>query len=112
MRVLRRVPRLQVRLHLGQVKVRPNADLEGLVRVVEKVEAKVEERRGRRHAVHKQVLLLQVPAARPESDAGQGRVRAGPSRVRGLRAGSGWVRAGSGFGPGPGLAFGPEPGSY
>ena len=55
--------RLQVRLHLGQVKVRSDADLQRLLRVVEKVQAKVKERAGHGHAVDEQVLLLQMPAA-------------------------------------------------
>ena len=52
-------------LHLGQVEVRPRAPVEQRPRVVEEVEREVEDARRHRVAVDEDVLLAQVPAARP-----------------------------------------------
>lgn len=71
--------RLEVRLHLGQVKVGAEAALDGLVGVVEKVEAKVKEGAAHGLAVDRDVLLLEVPAARPHDERGQRAV--GPQLV-------------------------------
>src|SRR5258708_6189880 len=57
--------RLFVTLELGQVEVRSAAALEELLRVVEEVQAEVHERAGDRLAVDQEVLLEEVPAARP-----------------------------------------------
>ena len=57
-------PRLEVRLHLRQVEVRPAAAREQLLRVVEEVQREIEDRAGHRLAVDRDVLLVQVPAAR------------------------------------------------
>ena len=54
---------LEVRLHLGQVEVRAGAALDQLGRVVEEVEAKVEQAAGYGLAVDGEVLLVEVPAA-------------------------------------------------
>jgi hypothetical protein len=64
-------PRLQVALHLRQVEVRPAAALEQLGGVVEEVQPEVHQCAGRRTAVHQNVPLVQVPAARPDHDGGQ-----------------------------------------
>jgi hypothetical protein len=47
-----------MRLHLRQVEVRPEAALDGLVRVVEEVQAEVEQRARDGLAVDRDVLLL------------------------------------------------------
>lgn len=52
-----------MRLHLGQVEVRPRAALDQLVGVVEEVQAKVEQTGRDGLAVDGQVLLVEVPAA-------------------------------------------------
>ena len=57
--------RLRVRLHLRQVEVRAGAALEERLRVVEEVEAEVEERAGDGLPAERHVLLVEVPPARP-----------------------------------------------
>ena len=59
-------PRLEMRLHLRQIKVRPGAARDQLLRVVEKVEPEVEEARRHRLAVDEEMLLRQMPAARAD----------------------------------------------
>ncbi len=61
-------PRLEVRLELREVEVRPAAALELLARVPRHVQAEVEERRRDRLAVDERVPLGQVPAARPDQE--------------------------------------------
>src|SRR3990167_9749865 len=58
-------PRLEVRLHLRQVEIRPGAARDELPRVVKEVEREIEDRTRGRPAVDEQVLLVEVPAARP-----------------------------------------------
>lgn len=53
---------LEVRLHLGQVKVRTVPTGNQLLGVVEEVETEVEQRSGDGFAVNGEVLLIQVPA--------------------------------------------------
>ena len=72
-------PRLQVALHLGQVEVRPFAAFPLGGGVVEEEEAEVDQGAGHPLAVDDQVLLGQVPAARPDDD---GRQLVGRDRVR------------------------------
>ena len=59
-------PRLEMRLHLREVEVRPGAALDQPPRVVEEVEPEVDERTGRGLAVDQQVLLRKVPATRAD----------------------------------------------
>ena len=61
-------PRLEVALELGQVEVGAAAARQQLAGVVEEVEAEVEEARRDRLAVEPEVLLDQVPAARPHEE--------------------------------------------
>ena len=56
-------PRLETCLDFGEVEIGPAASAEGIARIVEKVEPEVEQRRGDRLAVHREVLLDKVPAA-------------------------------------------------
>ncbi len=63
-------PRLEVALHLRQVEVRTAALVEQPARVVEHVQAEVHERACRRLAVHAQVLLREMPAARAHQQRG------------------------------------------
>ncbi len=60
--------RLEMRLELGEVEVRPAAALELLARVPRHVQAEVEERGRDRLAVDESVPLGQVPAARPDQE--------------------------------------------
>ena len=60
--------RLQVALHLRQVKIRPAAPRDQLLGVVEKIEPPVEERRRDPLPAEQRVLLLHVPPARPRHD--------------------------------------------
>jgi hypothetical protein len=53
-----------MRLDFGQVEIGPAAGAEGVARIVEKVEPEVEQRCRDRLAVHREVLLDKVPAAR------------------------------------------------
>src|SRR5438093_3284400 len=55
--------RFQMALHLGQVKVWPGSFADQLLRVVEEVEAEVEERTGNRLAVHTEMSFIQMPTA-------------------------------------------------
>lgn len=66
--------RLEVRLHLGEVEVRTKALLNCLARIVEEVQAKVEEGAGNRLAIDSDVLLVEVPAARAHDESRQGAV--------------------------------------
>ena len=59
-------PRLAVALELREIEVRPGAAVELLARVVEHAEAEVEQARGDRLAVHLEVALGQMPAARAD----------------------------------------------
>ena len=54
-----------MRLHLRQVEIRSAAAREQLLRVVEEVQREIEDAAGHRLAVDGDVLLVQVPAARP-----------------------------------------------
>ena len=63
----------EVRLHLGQVEVGAGAAGEELLRVVEGVEAEVEEGAGHGFAVDEHVALFEVPAAGADEEDG-GRV--------------------------------------
>ena len=63
-------PRLEVRLDLGQIEVWPRAALDHRPRVVEEAEPEVGERGGDGLALHEDVLLVQVPAARPHQERG------------------------------------------
>ena len=60
--------RLVVGLQLGQVEVRPAAAGEELAGVVEEVQPEVDQRGDHRPPVDAQVLLVEVPAARPRHD--------------------------------------------
>ena len=55
----------EVRLHLRQVEVRPAAARQQFLRVVEEVEREIEDAAGHRLAVDGDVLLVEMPAARP-----------------------------------------------
>ena len=70
-------PRLEVALHLWQVKVRPTAARHELPRVVEKVHPKVEESTGDGLAVDDEVRLGEVPPSRANGIAMPGTARAG-----------------------------------
>ena len=61
-------PCLEVGLHLGQVEVRPAAGVEQPARAVEEVEPEVGQAARGPVAVDQDVLLGQVPAARPDHD--------------------------------------------
>src|SRR5207244_2632552 len=63
---LRPQARLEMRLELRQIEVRPAAALEQFPRVVEEREPEVEERGGYGFAVDREMPLRQVPAARPD----------------------------------------------
>src|SRR5213076_1818825 len=65
---LRPQPRLEVRLQLGQVEVRPAAAVEQLARVAGERQPEVEERRRDGLAVDEHVALGQMPAARPDHE--------------------------------------------
>lgn len=67
---------LEVRFHLGEVKVRAKAALDQLARIVEKVQTKVKQRAGHGFAVDGEMLLLKVPAASTGDEGGQGSVGA------------------------------------
>lgn len=67
---------LEMRLHLGQVEVRPRAALDQLMCVVEEVEAEVEEAARDGLAVDSEVLLLEMPAAGAGDERGEGAVGA------------------------------------
>ena len=60
--------RLVVGLQLGQVEVGPGAAGEELAGVVEEVQPEVDQRGDHRLSVDAQVLLVEVPAARPRHD--------------------------------------------
>ena len=66
-------PGLEVALHLRQVEVRAAAAVEQLLRVVEEVQAEVDQRADDRGAVDHQVPLVEVPAAGAHHDGGQAR---------------------------------------
>ena len=61
-------PRLEMRFELRQVVVRAGAAREQLHRVVEEVQAEVEQAPRHRPAVEEHVLLVQVPAARARDE--------------------------------------------
>ena len=63
-------PRLEVRLHLRQIKVRTGSACDRFLRIVKKVEAEIEEARRHRLAVDKEMLLQQMPAARTDEQRG------------------------------------------
>jgi len=63
--------RLQVALHLRKVEIRPGSPSEELAGVVAEVEPEVEQAPGDRPAAHENVLLGQVPAARPYQERGR-----------------------------------------
>ena len=60
---------LEVGLHLGQVEVWAESPPDGLMAVMEEVEAKVEERARHWLAINKDMLLLEVPTARPDDES-------------------------------------------
>src|SRR6478735_1214508 len=60
--------RLEMALHFRQVKVRTAAARDQFLRVVEEVEAKIEQPTCHRLAVYEQVFFNQVPAARPDEE--------------------------------------------
>lgn len=64
-------PRLQVRLHLGQVEVRPEAVAHRLLRIVEEVQPEVEQRPRDGLPIHRHVALLEVPAPGPHDQRRQ-----------------------------------------
>src|SRR5690606_2276210 len=80
-------PRLEVALHLRQVEVRALALVELALGTVEEVEPEVEQ--GARHglAVDEEVLLVQVPAARPDDDGRELAVLLERVRLAGLGVG-------------------------
>ena len=57
--------RFEMALHFRQVKIRAAAARDQLLRVVKKVESKIEKPAGDRLAIDEQVLLDQMPATRP-----------------------------------------------
>src|SRR6266850_4827976 len=61
-------PRFQMRLHLRQVKIRPAAARDRFLRVVKKVQAEIEEACRYRLAIDDQMLLQQMPPARPDNE--------------------------------------------
>ena len=73
-RILRRledvVPqaRLEMALHLGQVKIRPRAARQQFLGVVEEVQREVEDAARYRLAVDQDVLFVEVPAARARDE--------------------------------------------
>ena len=64
-------PRLQMGFHLRQVERRTRAAVQQFGGVVEEVQAEVDQRTDQRRAVDREVLLRQVPAARPGDDDGE-----------------------------------------
>ncbi len=69
-------PRLEMALQLGQVEVGAGAAVEQRAGVVEEVQAKVEQRGRDRLTIDQDVLLDQMPAARPHHQRGRLVVRA------------------------------------
>ena len=61
-------PRLEMALQLRQVEIGTAATFQQLPRIVKKVEPEVEEAGRHRLAVHQNVLLVQMPAARPHHE--------------------------------------------
>src|SRR3954466_672681 len=57
-------------LHFWQVKIRTAPARDQFLRVMEKVEAEIEETAGDRRAVHAKMLFDQVPPARPDEQDG------------------------------------------
>jgi hypothetical protein len=57
--------RFKVTLHFREVKIRAAAARDQFLGVVKKEETEIEERAGDRLAIDKQMLLVQVPATRP-----------------------------------------------
>src|SRR4030095_10890672 len=57
--------RLEMALPFREVKVRPAAARDQFLRVVEEVEAEIDQPTGRRFTIHQQVFLNQMPAAWP-----------------------------------------------
>src|SRR5262249_26311244 len=55
--------RLQVVLHLGEIKIRSASTVEAFARVVEKIEREIEQTAGGRLAINLEMLFGQVPAA-------------------------------------------------
>ena len=76
-------PRLPVALQLRQVEVRPAAGVELPLCTVEEVESEVDQRGRHRPPVHHDVLLHQVPAARPYHDRGESLAERVPLALRG-----------------------------
>ena len=64
-------PRLEVGLGLGQIEVGPAPPLEQLQRVVVEVQPEVDEGAHCRPAVHHEMPLVEVPAARAHNDGGE-----------------------------------------
>ena len=60
--------RLEMALHFREVKVRTAAARDQFLRVVEEVEAEIEQPTCHRFAVHEQVFFNQMPAARPDEE--------------------------------------------
>src|SRR6185503_12273925 len=79
---LRPESRLQVALGLGQIEIRAAAATLELRVVVEQVETEVYERTRYRLAVDLQVLLGQVPAARPDDQRRHRRIQSVDTTVR------------------------------
>src|SRR5439155_18326265 len=71
-RVLREIenvvpePCFEMALHLRQIKIRAAAALQQFGGVVEKIQTEIEQAAGNRFAIHKDVLLRQMPAARAD----------------------------------------------
>src|SRR5260221_8828979 len=57
-------PRLEMTLHFRQIKIRAAAALQQFGGIVEEIQTEVEQAAGNRLAVHENVLLWQMPAAR------------------------------------------------
>ncbi|KAG5456830.1 MAG: hypothetical protein BJ554DRAFT_3316 [Olpidium bornovanus] len=57
-------PRLQVRLHLGKVEVRPETHLNGLFGVVEEIDRKIKNGSRAGLPVNQDMLLFHMPATR------------------------------------------------
>src|SRR4051812_39173440 len=61
-------PSLEMRLDLGEVKVRARATAEQLATVVQQVQPEIEQRAGDGRAVYLDVALDEMPAARPHDE--------------------------------------------
>lgn len=57
---------LEVRLHLGQIEVRPMPTLDQFLRIVEKIKAEIEQAARDRFSINGEMFLLKMPATGPK----------------------------------------------